>query len=105
MASDVDQIADLLEARGEPSDAVDLRLMVDDIGLDGVAVVVDGTRVVSTASLLDETLPCGIPVAISSWRPVRSSWWPRTRRRGPGTRPSPDGWAHERSAEPATTSR
>ena len=53
---DVDQIVDLVVARGDPSDGVDFRLMVDDAGVGGVAVVVDGDRVVSTATLLDESL-------------------------------------------------
>lgn len=53
---DLDQTARLLAERGEEADATDLRLMVADTGLDSVAVVVDGERVVSTAALLDETL-------------------------------------------------
>lgn len=55
---DLDQIADLLSARGEPVDAVDLRLVAadPDEGPDSCAVVVDGARVVSTATLLHETI-------------------------------------------------
>ncbi len=59
---DVDQTAELLEARGEPADGEDLRLVLDDAeaGLPGTAVVVDEDRVVATASLLDEQLDlCG----------------------------------------------
>jgi len=56
--SDLDGIASLLVARGEPADAIDHRLIVDDpdAGLDCCGVVVDGERVVSTMTLLDETL-------------------------------------------------
>jgi len=59
--ADLDQTAALLASRGDESDAVDLRLVVadGDAGFDGVAVVVDGDRVVSTAALLDETLHLG----------------------------------------------
>lgn len=58
---DVDQTAELLEARGEPADAEDLRLVLDDpeAGLRGTAVVLDGGRVVATATLLDERLVLG----------------------------------------------
>lgn len=58
---DFDRVAALLVARGEDADAVDLRLVVEDedAGLDSVAVVVDGDRVVSTLTLLDETLYLG----------------------------------------------
>lgn len=59
---EIDQTAELLEERGEPADGEDLRLVLDDpdAGLPGTAVVVDGDRVVATASLLDEQLDlCG----------------------------------------------
>ncbi|HEX5533345.1 MAG TPA: GNAT family N-acetyltransferase [Actinomycetales bacterium] len=56
--ADLDQIAALLASRGEPADAVDHRLVVNDpaAGFETCAVVVDGDRVVSTATLLDEEL-------------------------------------------------
>jgi predicted N-acetyltransferase YhbS len=59
--SDLGQIAALLAERGEPADAVDHQLVVadEDAGWDCCAVVVDGDRVVSTATLLDETLFLG----------------------------------------------
>lgn len=55
---DVTQIAALLADRGEPADADDLCLVVDDhdAGLEAVGVVVDGDHVLSTATLLDETV-------------------------------------------------
>ena len=59
---EIDQAADLLAERGEPADGEDLRLVLadTDAGLSGTAVVVDGDRVVATASLLDEELDlCG----------------------------------------------
>lgn len=58
---DLDRIGALLEERGEPGDAVDHRLVVEDpeAGWRTCAVVVDGDRVVSTATLLDETVRVG----------------------------------------------
>lgn len=57
-AEEIAQAAELLEERGEAADGEDLRLVLDDpdAGLPGTAVVVDGDRVVATASLLDEQL-------------------------------------------------
>jgi len=56
--ADLDQISALLTDRGDAADAVDHRLVVEDsdAGWECCAVVVDGDRVVSTATLLDETL-------------------------------------------------
>ena len=56
--ADVGQIGELLAARGEANDAEDLELVVGDpdAGFGGTAVVVDGARVVSTLTLLDETV-------------------------------------------------
>ena len=74
--SDLGQIGELLAERGEPDDAVDHRLVVEDpaAGWESCAVVVDGDRVVSTATLLDERLYLG-----GTWncRPARSSSSPR----------------------------
>jgi predicted N-acetyltransferase YhbS len=57
-AVDLDQIGGLLVARGNEYDAEDHRLVVQDpqAGWGTCAVVVDGDRVVSTATLLDEAL-------------------------------------------------
>ncbi|MFJ6676878.1 GNAT family N-acetyltransferase [Actinosynnema sp. NPDC091369] len=65
---DLPQIGALLADRGEPADAVDHRLVVEDpdAGWEACAVVVDGDEVVSTATLLDETLVLdgvGIPAS------------------------------------------
>ena len=59
--ADLQQIGELLIRRGEPDDALDHRLVVEDPdeGYRSSAVVVDGDRVVSTATLLDETLRLG----------------------------------------------
>lgn len=58
--SDLDQIGALLVERGEEPDALDHRLVVEgELGWDACAVVVDGDRVVSTATLLDETVRVG----------------------------------------------
>jgi predicted N-acetyltransferase YhbS len=58
---DLDQIGALLASRGEEADAEDLRLVAadPDEGLDAVMVVADGDRVVSTATLLRETVVVG----------------------------------------------
>ena len=55
---DLAQLHDLLAERGDPADAVDLDLVVHDPdeGFMSCAVVVDGDRVVSTATLLRETV-------------------------------------------------
>ncbi|GAA4063380.1 GNAT family N-acetyltransferase [Nonomuraea soli] len=59
--SDLDQITALLTERGDAADALDHRLVVEDpdVGWDACAVVVDGDRVVSTATLLDEVVRVG----------------------------------------------
>lgn len=94
---DLDQIADLLAARGEPADAVDLRLVAadPDEGIGSCAVVVDGSRVVSTATLLRETvfvedlaIPAG-QVELVATEPAYE---------GRGLVRALMGWAHERSA-------
>ncbi len=56
--ADLDQVAALLTERGDPADAEDARLVAadPDEGLAAMAVVVDGDRVVSTATLLRETV-------------------------------------------------
>ncbi|HEY7177039.1 MAG TPA: GNAT family N-acetyltransferase [Micromonosporaceae bacterium] len=59
--ADLEQIAKLLTDRGDAADAVDHRLIVEDpdAGWESCAIVVDGDRVVSTATLLEETLVLG----------------------------------------------
>ena len=59
--ADLGQIGALLAERGDAADAEDLELVVNDqdAGWGAVAVVVDGDRIVSTATLLDETVTLG----------------------------------------------
>lgn len=59
--ADLDQIGALLAERLEPVDVVDHRLVVTDpdAGWSACAVVVDGDRVVSTVTLLDEEVRIG----------------------------------------------
>ncbi|MGW1176489.1 GNAT family N-acetyltransferase [Kitasatospora sp. NPDC002543] len=59
--ADLEQIGALLAERLAPQDALDHRLVVEDpdAGWSACAVVVDGDRVVSTATLLDEELRLG----------------------------------------------
>ena len=54
--ADVPAAAQLLAARGDPADAVDLELVIGIDGHDGVAVIVDGDCVVATLTLLDEVV-------------------------------------------------
>jgi predicted N-acetyltransferase YhbS len=94
---DLDAIANLLVDRGEPADAVDHRLMIEDPdgGWESCAVVTDGDRIVSTAMLLDETLVLG-GVAI----PAGQVELVATDREyeGRGLVRALMSWAHERSA-------
>ncbi|KOX27963.1 hypothetical protein ADK67_12730 [Saccharothrix sp. NRRL B-16348] len=94
---DLDQIGALLVDRGEPVDAVDHRLVVEDpdAGWDACAVVVDGDKVVSTATLLDETLVLGgveIPAGQVELVATDRAY------EGRGLVRALMGWAHERSA-------
>src|SRR3954452_12449635 len=94
---DLDQVGALLAARGDPTDAEDQRLVADDAdtGLAATAVVVDGDRVVSTATLLPESvrvedvvLPAG-QVELVATDPGYE---------GRGLVRALMGWAHDRSA-------
>lgn len=94
---DLEQVAELLVARGDPADAVDLRLVVGDPdeGLTACGVVVDGTRVVSTATLLRETVVIeDVPIPAGQVEMVATD--PAYEGRGL-VRALMD-WAHERSA-------
>jgi len=94
---DLEQAAALLVARGEPADAVDMRLVVGDSdeGLTACGVVVDGARVVSTATLLRETVVIeGVPIPAGQVEMVATD--PAYEGRGL-VRALMD-WAHERSA-------
>ena len=95
--ADLEQIAALLTERGSAADAIDHRLVVSDpdAGYASCAVVVDGDRVVSTVTLLDETLylnglaiPAGQVELVATDRQYE----------GRGLVRALMGWAHERSA-------
>jgi predicted N-acetyltransferase YhbS len=95
---DLDQIAALLTDRGEPEDAIDHRLVVTDPDADWptCAVVVDGGRVVSTATLLDETLVLGgVPIPAGQVELVATD----RAYEGRGLVRALMAWAHRRSAE------
>ncbi|KGH44716.1 hypothetical protein IN07_22340 [Modestobacter caceresii] len=94
---DLEQVGALLADRGEPADALDQRLVVEDpdTGWDATAVVVDGDRVVSTATLLadsvrleDVVLPAG-QVELVATAPAYE---------GRGLVRALMAWAHDRSA-------
>lgn len=99
--TDADEIARLLTERGDAADGIDARLVLGDpdAGPDAMAVVVDGTRVVSTIALLDEvvtaahaeetiSLPTGVVELVATDRGYE----------GRGLVTALMGWAHERSA-------
>ena len=101
---DLEQVGALLAERGEPDDAVDHRLVVSDpdAGPSSCAVVVDGDRVVSTATLLDEQVRVGrggsagavtVPAGQVELVATDSAY------EGRGLVRALMGWAHERSAE------
>ena len=95
--ADLDQIATLLAERGEPADAADHRLIVEDAdaGWESCAVVVDGERVVSTATLLDETLILGgLPIPTGQVELVATD----REYEGRGLARALMQWAHDRSA-------
>ncbi len=94
---EIDQAAELLEERGEPADGEDLRLVLDDrdAGLPGTAVVVDGDRVVATASLLDEQLDlCGHDIPAGQVELVATA----ASHEGRGLARALMQWCHDRSA-------
>jgi|GEM_PF-1498234 len=96
--ADLDQIGALLTERGEADDAVDHRLVVTDpdLGWGACAVVVDGSQVVATATLLDETVRVGdvvLPAGQVELVAVATSHEHR------GLARALMGWAHRRSAE------
>ncbi|MCV2392893.1 GNAT family N-acetyltransferase [Actinotalea sp. M2MS4P-6] len=95
---ELDQIGALLTDRGEADDAVDHRLVVEDpdLGWSACAVVVDGDRVVATASLLDEQVRVGqvvLPAGQVELVAVAESHEHR------GLARALMDWAHERSAQ------
>lgn len=94
---DLGQIGALLEERGEPGDALDHRLVVEDpdAGWEACAVVVDGDRVVSTATLLDESVRVGSAVLPAGQVELVAT---DVAYEGRGLVRALMGWAHERSA-------
>ncbi len=101
--SDLEQIGTLLAERGEPADSVDHRLVMEDedAGWSTCAVVVDGERVVSTATLLDEELLLAVPGSAAPLRvPAGQVELVATDREyeGRGLVRALMNWAHDRSA-------
>ncbi|KQT01849.1 GNAT family N-acetyltransferase [Cellulomonas sp. Leaf395] len=95
--SDLDQIGTLLVERGEEPDALDHRLVVEgELGWDACAVVVDGDRVVSTATLLDETVRVGDVVLLAGQVELVAT---DSGYEGRGLVRALMGWAHDRSRD------
>lgn len=96
--TDLQQLGELLVARGEEGDDVDLQLVVEDSpsGWSSTAVVVDGDRIVSTATLIEE-LPTlrNVPLPVGQIDLVATD----TEYEGRGLVRALMGWAHARSAE------
>ncbi|MFE6056012.1 GNAT family N-acetyltransferase [Kitasatospora sp. NPDC056446] len=95
---DQEQIEALLAERGDATDALDHRLVAEDpdTGRSATAVVVDGDRVVSTATLLDEELRLGtvrLPAGQLELVATDEEY------EGRGLVRALTGWAHARSAE------
>ncbi|MFD4670658.1 GNAT family N-acetyltransferase [Lentzea sp. NPDC058450] len=95
---DVDQVEKLVVSRHDPSDGVDARLLMTDpeAGCDWVGVADDGGRIVSTATLMDETLTlAGLDIPAGQIEQVATD----TDYEGQGLVRQLMGWAHDRSAE------
>jgi predicted N-acetyltransferase YhbS len=100
--ADLPQAAELLVARGEPADGTDLHLVASTDGFDDIAVVVDGDRVVSTLTLLDEVVHIGGPgdipaVAVPAGQVELVATDPAYE--GRGLVRALMGWAHARSRD------
>ncbi|GGN23031.1 hypothetical protein GCM10011609_75540 [Lentzea pudingi] len=95
---DVDQVAGLVVARMDPSDGDDARLLMTDpdAGCDWVGVAADGDRIVSTVTLMDETVTlAGLDIPAGQLEQVATD----TEYEGRGLVRQLIGWAHDRSAE------
>lgn len=94
---DVDQVEKLVVSRMDPSDGVDARLLMTDpdAGCDWVAVADDGGRIVSTVTLMDETVTlAGLDIPAGQIEQVATD----TEYEGRGLVRQLMGWAHDRSA-------
>jgi predicted N-acetyltransferase YhbS len=95
---DVDQVEKLIVSRMDPSDGVDARLLMTDpdAGCEWVGVATDGERIVSTATLMDETVTlAGLDIPAGQVEQVATD----TEYEGRGLVRQLMGWAHDRSAE------
>jgi len=95
--SDLEQIGQLLRDRGDEVDSWDHKLVVEDpaAGWESCAVVVDGEKVVATATHLDETVRIGtvtVPAGQVELVATHEDY------EGRGLSRALMGWAHERSA-------
>ncbi|WP_394616675.1 GNAT family N-acetyltransferase [Lentzea sp. JNUCC 0626] len=95
---DVDQVEKLVVSRHDPSDGVDARLLMTDpeAGCDWVGVADDDGRIVSTATLMDETVTlAGVGIPAGQIEQVATD----AEYEGRGLVRQLMDWAHERSAE------
>ncbi|MCG8925688.1 GNAT family N-acetyltransferase [Lentzea sp. CC55] len=95
---DVDRVAGLIVSRLDPGDGVDARLLMTDpdAGCDWVGVAADGDRIVSTLTLMDETVTlAGLDIPAGQVEQVATD----VEHEGRGLVRRLMGWAHDRSAE------
>ncbi|MFI6102476.1 GNAT family N-acetyltransferase [Lentzea sp. NPDC051213] len=94
---DLDQVEKLIVARMDPCDGVDARLLMTDpdAGYDWVAVAEDGDRIVSTVTLMDETVTlAGLDIPAGQVEQVATD----VEYEGRGLVRQLMGWAHDRSS-------
>ncbi|WP_312877985.1 GNAT family N-acetyltransferase [Lentzea indica] len=94
---DLDQVEKLIVSRMDPSDGVDARLLMTDpdAGCDWVGVAADGDRIVSTATMMDETMTlAGLDIPTGQVEQVATD----AEYEGRGLVRRLMGWAHEESA-------
>ncbi|GHH50422.1 GNAT family N-acetyltransferase [Lentzea cavernae] len=95
---DVDQVEKLVVSRMDPSDGVDARLLMTDpdAGSDWVGVAADGDRIVSTATLMDETVTlAGLDIPAGQVEQVATD----SEYEGRGLVRQLMNWAHNRSRQ------
>jgi predicted N-acetyltransferase YhbS len=96
--ADADQVEALIVSRMDASDGVDARLLMTDpdAGCEWVGVATDGDRVVSTATLMNETVTlAGLDIPAGQVELVATA----VEHEGKGLVRQLMGWAHDRSAE------
>jgi predicted N-acetyltransferase YhbS len=95
---DLAQVEKLIVSRMDPSDGVDARLLMTDpdAGCEWVAVAADGDEIVSTLTLMDETVTlAGLDLPVGQIEQVATA----VEHEGKGLVRQLMGWAHEQSGQ------